>query len=289
MPQDEKALEAARLSDPRRCSVTEQPLPPEGLLGIVGGSSEQFTKHGQKWLRYFKESCELEPHAHVLDVGCGLGSVAIPLGGYLTPQGRYEGFDIVPGRINWCTQNITRRWPNFRFQLADIFSSASNPGGRIRAKDYTFPYGDEEFDFVFLISVFTHMLPEDVERYLTEITRVLKKGGRCLGSYLLLNDESLRFLEAGKSRLWVADPEAKKLPHDFGEYRLASKKVPELMVAYREGFVLDLYEKVGLQIRGHVHYGGWVDREPPEASEALFQQDWIVADLPGDDAADPLF
>ena len=41
-------------------------------------------------------------------------------------------------------------------------------------------------DVAFLTSVFTHMLPEDVEHYLDELARVLKPGGRTLITWFLL-------------------------------------------------------------------------------------------------------
>lgn len=253
-----------------KMSDSEELLPPERMLGMFGGA-RSFKQEGQRLVRYFKEACDLKPDDHVLEVGCGVGRIAIALTGYLTAQSRYEGLDIVAARINWCKENISPRWPNFTFQLADISNTASNPQGIISAKDYTFPYGDEEFDFAFLISVFTHMLPADVEHYLAEITRVLRKGARCLISFCLLNDESLKLIEEGKS---------KELRHVLQNYRLASMEVPERLVAYNEDFVVGLYEHVGLEIERPFHYGNWVGREKPENQDYMFAQDFIVAQRP---------
>jgi SAM-dependent methyltransferase len=231
------------------------------------GGSTRFKAAGETWVRYFRRTCGLEPDERILDVGCGVGRVALPLARYLTPQGGYEGLDIVPARIEWCTENITPRWPNFRFQRADIFNEMFNPQGELRAKQFKLPYPDEQFDFAFLISVFTHMLPDDVEHYLAEIKRVLKIGGRCLISFLLLNDESLGLLEEGKAK-----PD-QELEHDFGHYRLATTDFPEALVAYREDFVLDLYNRVGLQVRKPIQYGRWAGRTTPGAPV----QDCILA------------
>ena len=46
-----------------------------------------------------------------------------------------------------------------------------------------------------LKSVFTHMLPAAVTTYTSEISRVLKKGGRAVVTYFLLNAESRRFVD----------------------------------------------------------------------------------------------
>ena len=86
--------------------------------------------------------------------------MAIALTQYHSPEGRYEGFDVFRDCIEWCSQTITPHYGNFRFTYADVASTVLNPDAEVQSKDYTFPYGDGEFDFVFLISVFTHMLPE---------------------------------------------------------------------------------------------------------------------------------
>src|SRR5262245_7408945 len=61
----------------------------------------------------------LEPRHHVLEVGCGLGNLALGLSHFLT-DGRYEGFDIHGPAVRWCQRAITPRFPNFRFHHADI-------------------------------------------------------------------------------------------------------------------------------------------------------------------------
>jgi SAM-dependent methyltransferase len=248
----------------------EEPLPPKEMLAMFG-DARAFKQQGQKWVRYFKESCALKPHHHVLDVGCGVGRVAIPLAGYLSSESRYEGLDIVPARINWCKENITPRWPNFQFRLADISNKASNPQGEIRAMDYALPYGDEQFDFVFLISVFTHMLPKDVGHYLAQIARVLRKGGICLITYLLLNDESLRVVEERGA--------GQELRYNFGHYRLANSEIPEQLVAYREDFAVALCKNVGLRIDKPIHYGRWARRDARENQDFMLQ-DCILARRP---------
>jgi ubiquinone/menaquinone biosynthesis C-methylase UbiE len=256
-------------------SDQQQLVPPENMLKMFGGP-RAFTDLGEQWVGYFKGSCDLQPHEQILDVGCGLGRVAIPLAGYLNSQGRYEGLDVVPERIQWCQENIAPRWSNFNFRLAEnVFNKASNPGGKMQAKDFAFPYGDEEFDFVFLISVFTHMLPEDVEHYLREIARVLKKGGRSVITYCLLNDESVRLVESGKSK--------RTLKHDYGDYRLESKEVPERLVAYREDFVLDLYDKVGLDVKPPIRYGRWSGRELA-GNKDFMAQDLVLAYRPAEES-----
>ena len=122
----------------------------------------------------------------------GIGRVAIPLTQYLDKDVCYEGFDIVSSGIEWCQEKITWRYPNFHFELVDLHNSYYNPSGTASASDFRFPYEDGSFDFAFSTSVFTHMLPADVEHYLAEASRVLRLGGRLLATFLLLNEESGR-------------------------------------------------------------------------------------------------
>jgi SAM-dependent methyltransferase len=148
--------------------------------------------------------------------------------------------------------------------LADIYNKYYNPSGKCESCDFQFSYEDESFDFVFLTSVFTHMLPPDMENYFAEIARVLKPGGRCLITFFLLNEESLRLVDAKESTL------------DFqyrGEgYRTINPRAPEEGLGYDESYILSLYKKNGLAIEEPIHYGNWCQRK-----SFLSFQDIIVA------------
>lgn len=172
--------------------------PPRELRMLVGPFRyvHPYRAIGEEHLQYFRDLCALKPNEDVLDVGCGCGQMAAQLTKYLDQRGRYEGFDIVSTMIEWCRKNISSQYPNSHFQLADVFNKHCNPKGKYKASQYKFPYESESFDFVFLKSVFTHMLPQDMEIYLFEIARVLKKDGRCLVTCYLLNKESLKCIEA---------------------------------------------------------------------------------------------
>jgi hypothetical protein len=117
------------------------------------------------------------------------------------------------------------------------------------------------------VSVFTHLLPEDMERYVSEISRVLKRGGRCFASYNLLDDESLAMIRNGQSirrftrvgPQWIVDP-----------------KVPELAVAYEREYVHDLFARHGLP--PSFHYGTWSGRPLTCADKQFnFDQDYALS------------
>jgi glycosyltransferase involved in cell wall biosynthesis/SAM-dependent methyltransferase len=248
----------------RRDSLT----PPTRLMMLDGSRDAlDFKKNGERFLRYFIELCDLKPNEKILDVGCGVGRKAVPLTKYLDKNGRYEGFDIIKVGIEWCRRNISTRYPNFHFQLVDLFNKRYNPQGKHKASEYRFPFGNDSFDFVVLASVFTHMLSEDVENYFSEIVRVLTRGGRCFITFFLLNERSLELINTKKSTL--------DFKHEMGKYRTTNANVPEEAVCYDEVFILSLYEKYGLKVNEPIHYGSWCERG--DSSDQDTAQDIIIA------------
>jgi SAM-dependent methyltransferase len=228
-------------------------LVPPDHLNFVG--SGDFLAIGNEFFGYFVELAGLKPHERVLDVGCGIGRMALPLTQYLNEQGSYEGFDVVPQGIDWCRSRIEPLFPRFHFQLANIRNSHYTPNGRDLAWEYRFPFPSQSFDFVFLTSVFTHLLPRDMENYVYEIARVLKRGGRCLITFFLLNEESLELVEQQKSALNFRHPWTP-------ECRVVNPGVPEETIGYDEKFALQVLGRYGLELTRPVHHGHWCGRPP---------------------------
>jgi ubiquinone/menaquinone biosynthesis C-methylase UbiE len=222
-----------------------------------------FEKIGQEFKRYFIELANLQPNNRVLDVGCGIGRIAIPLTDYLSLEGEYWGFDIAEKGIEWCQSRISQKFSNFHFQHSDVYNQRYNSRGKIRAQDFQFPYDNEFFDFVFLTSVFTHMLPSDLENYLSEISRVLKTGSKCLITFFVLNEESENLVRLGRSTL--------DFRHKIEGCLTTNKKEPETAIAYNEESVKRFFEKYRLKIVQPIHYGSWCKRD-----NFLSYQDIIV-------------
>ena len=257
-------LPRSRRTSAANGELPDQLLPPEALQDYVGGCYHEV---GALFFGYLVELCGLEPSDAVLDVGCGSGRIAVPLAGYLNHEGRYAGFDISKEAIAWCKENVSRTHPNFDFEVADIENKYYNPNGKYKSSDFRFPHSDASFDVVFLTSVFTHMLPTDVEHYMQEIARVLKSGGKCLSTFFLLNEESIRLTKAKKRT-----PNFKY--HRQG-YRTSNAKRPEAAIAYPEAFVRELYEKCGLKLEEPLRYGSWCGR-----TDYLTFQDVVIAVKP---------
>jgi SAM-dependent methyltransferase len=198
----------------------------------------------------------LAPSHRVLEIGCGIGRMALPLTRRLTNGGSYDGIDITLDKIHYCKKTIGRRYTNFRFHQADVYNKYYNPCGKLQASEYRFPFDDKTFDFVFLISVFTHMLPTDMEHYLSEIARVLVRGAKCISSF------------------WLTDVKLGSPYYDYSEVcEIYSKEEPEHGVFYIEEFVRSLYRRYGLTV-GRLVHGSWITRED---SDPNHQQDIIIA------------
>jgi SAM-dependent methyltransferase len=207
---------------------------------------------GESYLRWFVELADLGRDEAVLEPGCGSGRMAKPLSRYLSAAGSYHGFDVVPKAIEWCEKNIASKHPNFHFRHVDILNRAYNPEGRLDPEEFEFPYPTEAFDFAFLTSVFTHMLPPEMRHYLREIRRVLRPEGRCLMTFFLLNEESLDLLRAARAH--------RRFAYKGDGYLYDIPETPEAAVAHREEDLLGFLEQAGFELHVPIRYGYWAGR-----------------------------
>jgi SAM-dependent methyltransferase len=224
---------------------------------------------GKAFVRAFVEFGGLRPDAAVLEPGCGTGRIAVPLAEYMSPEGSYDGFDVVSDAVDWCLANVSPDHPNFRFRHVDVRNPAYNAEGKLDPRQFSFPYPDESFDFVFLTSVFTHMLPPDVRHYLTEIGRVIRPGGSCLMTFFLLNDHAREAIRSGST--------PRRFEHKGDGYYYDIEKVHEGAVAYEEEDVLSFVGEAGFRLRAPVQYGRWAGRPG-----RTFGQDFIVVEPTGE-------
>lgn len=254
-----------RLGEMAKSFVTgdRTPMPPWRLRNVGSGD---FRAVGREFLRIFVEHGGLEPHHRVLDVGCGVGRMALPLLDLLEPPGSYDGFDVVEESIRWCRRRIGGRRPDFRFHHADLHHPVYNPGGATPAAEYRFPFAESTFDFVFLTSVFTHLLERETRCYLGEVARVLRPGGRMLATFFLLGEPDAPPTQ-GSTFEFV---------HRLGAARVLDPNEPGRAVAYGETWVREVLVSVGLEIDEPVRYGRWSGRPG-----GLSLQDVLVAERRG--------
>jgi len=237
-----------------------EPVPADGPLHL--------RTTNKRFLDNFIEYGKLKPNHKVLDVGGGLGRKALALTNFLKDGGEYFCLDILPQTIEYNKKNITSRFPNFHFLLADIYNKMYNPRGKHKASEYKFPFEDKQFDLIILTSVFSHLVLEDMENYLSEISRVLKKGGRSFITYYLLNDNSKKNMELGFNK--------RNFKHKFDRYWSVNENTPEKAIAFEETLVRKMYEKHSLKIIEPIHFGRWSG-----AKSTLSNQDVIIAEKNG--------
>ncbi len=111
----------------------------------------------------------LAPTHTLIDIGTGSGRLPYQLRDYLS--GHFLGTDVLAELLDHAREKCGR--PDWTFTAVT--------GPEIPAPDAT-------ADFVTFFSVFTHLLDEDIYRYLREARRVLKPSGFVVASFLDLEN-----------------------------------------------------------------------------------------------------
>jgi SAM-dependent methyltransferase len=139
-------------------------LPPTELRYRVGGSAhgEEFVAIGKTCANDIEAALqevglEVGSFKRILDFGCGCGRTLIHMKN-LAPSAQFDGTDIDTKAISWCKNNL---------KFANFSLSKETP---------PIDYAENTFDFIYVISVFTH-LDEDYQfNWLAELRRIAKPG-----------------------------------------------------------------------------------------------------------------
>jgi len=215
------------------------PVPPQEANFVGDGD---YLTIGTEFLGYFIDLGCLRENERVLDVGCGIGRMAVPLTQYLDPgAGQYAGIDPTSSGIQWCTRNIGSVYPNFRFMHLDIAHELYNPNGYIRGTEIALPFANASFDFAIMTSVVTHLPAGEIEPYFREISRLLELGGRLFLSAFVIEDNA--DLGAGDR-----DPRVVFQKPGRGPAWYANKDAPLAAVAFDDGFLDEVLYACGFEI-----------------------------------------
>jgi len=229
-----------------------------GVRGQFGG--KHFAHYGNIITQVLRRHTDLTRNSQVLEIGCGCGRNAIALNQILS-DGTYIGIDIDKRSIRACRTNKLLSKKVFSFDLLDVHNAMYNAQGNTPASSYIFPFSDKRFDIIFLISVFTHMLPEDVSNYIKEICRMLKPDGKCLISTFLMNfGRSFRELS---------------FPHDKERCCIRDNTIPEKAVGYYLDYFEEEYSKHKMILSSEPLIGQW--RKSNEVKPRVdFGQDILI-------------
>lgn len=187
--------------------------PPRHLqVRVIGGYSSDFLKSGRDLIGDLDAvlACDnksLRSFEKILDFGCGCGRVLRPLRHRAAPSQMLYGTDIDAEAIEWCRANYPR--------IAEFGVNPEMPPMR---------YPDAAFDFVYSVSIFTH-LPEDMQfAWLQELQRIARPGG-----YLVLSVH-------GKHYYHDLPPEARCIMQEKGFYYRATGKTEGLPDFYQTAY-----------------------------------------------------
>lgn len=242
---------------------SSEPMVPKRIVSLIIGGGD-FKEIGKSFVGHFVKYGGLQKDDSVLEIGSGYGRMAVGLTSFLSSSGTYDGLEIMPEAVTWCSKEITSRYSNFRFHHADVKNEYSNSEGTLYAEKYKFPFKDECFNFVFLTSVFTHMKSDHIDSYLSEIDRVVKPNAKIFITYYLIDDFTTYRINEKKANLLFQ--------HKFDNYYSTSKDNPEETIAYDIDYIKKLYLKYNFNIEEPIHYGSWSGRD-----QFLTYQDVIIA------------
>jgi cyclopropane fatty-acyl-phospholipid synthase-like methyltransferase len=201
------------------------PYPPIDLRREVG-PLRVFETSAASMIRSLELRAGLQPGGHLLDMGCGCGAIPLVMRAHATPSGGYIGLDVDRRMIDWCNAHIAS--DVFRFGHHDYWSATYNAGGQ---RFLAFAVDDGWADAIVMKSVFTHMLPDDVDWYLRETARVLAPGGKAILTAMLYdNIEDVR----------------ERFPHDGGVYRFERAESPESSIALSRAWMDEHMDAAGL-------------------------------------------
>ncbi len=218
-----------------------------------------FLRRGETAAGLLAGHAALKRSDRVFEIGCGCGSAAFALASRLD-RGGYTGADIDRPSIDACLRSPLPSGMDFRFTWINVHHPFYNPSGTADAGTYRFPWPDGGADIVFLVSVFTHLLPGDVSNYIREIGRLLKPGGRCLFTAFLMDHGFDGYIG---------------FPVDRGECRISQEQNPEKAVGYHSRYLTDRFAEHGMHPFRPPLLGQWRFASGP-APTVEFGQDVMI-------------
>jgi SAM-dependent methyltransferase len=178
------------------------------------------------------QQTHLSRSSRILDLGCGVGRLAIGILAKGLEIGSYWGIDVDERSVRWCKKYIQCRDSKFQFEHTNVRNALYNPGGAKVDAKLRLPFDDQSLDIIYLYSVFSHMPTDDIRFYTREFKRVLALSGSVfLTAFVEDNAPNVVENPAGCKMAW---------------------KGPLHCVRYNFVFLRDLFTDAGFQIANFV-------------------------------------
>jgi SAM-dependent methyltransferase len=215
-------------------------IPPNHLRIRIGvgnrifGNQVAFLAEATKFWIHFLNAGIFRLDSTIVDIGCGCGRYAQFLRDYRYKSevftGRYVGIDVDHEMLDWCKNHFDSL--RFEFHRSTHSSRAyrANADGN---SYYKLPVNDSSTDFVFSVSLFTHLLENEMVNYCRESWRVLKPGGHMVMYFFSIDHPPPTYGDRHTFK------------YQIGQAFVESASIPEAAVAYREEFMLSAARQGG--------------------------------------------
>lgn len=239
--------------------------PPIHLRRHVGCLGGGFNGPGYEFVVYLRLLAGLRDGQAIWDLACGCGLLELALAD-LGWEGRVVGTDIHRPCIQWAQRRLGKSLKQHTFEHMDVFNAAYWPAGKLTTAQWLEQFDARDFDVVVAKSLFTHVLPDELDVYFRGIALRLKPGGRAVLTFFLLDEEQARASAEGHARMQFHPYEAD------ARCSVRTALAPTAAVAYPRAYVLERLREAGFNTdRCTIHPGVWSGRP-----DGLSFQDIVV-------------
>jgi 2-polyprenyl-3-methyl-5-hydroxy-6-metoxy-1,4-benzoquinol methylase len=217
-----------------RTNGIQADLPPAELRYRVSSSpdAEEFILTGKTCAAdvqsaLVKVGRDLRSFTRILDFGCGCGRTLVHLRDF-APTAIIDGIDVDAKAIEWCRQHL---------QFASFKLGQEMP---------PLEYDADTFDFIYAISVFTHLNQDHQFGWLEELKRIARPGATVLLTVesSLVEDQDFSFqssYEEGLFPSWYQNTRHSKeyVFTNFGKHFTVLDYFPRAMNAHQDVVVLE--------------------------------------------------
>ena len=126
----------------------------------------------------------------------------------------------------------------------------------IKHEEIVFPYEDHFFDIVYLVSIFSHIVPP-IKNYINEIFRVLKTNGKCMISVFLFQNNPSYLNGKWEEKFPKKNLSEIEINPDKDFFRVGNVENPDEWVIYDLDYLTTIFRNSGLELIKGPFWGNW--------------------------------